>query len=195
MQEVPWKPQETYIPSMPSTITQVQDAAQALLAKINGVDIVGLSEALQKVLDDAHGQLTSGDAHRTLEAASALLDALRDNVQRADLPGLTAQLKATAVSARDVVQSKQTRELLTSATRAADRFSDAAARLPALIAALQATVQRANNTTSDVTADLAPVLRDAQAAVANLRETSETLRRYPASILLGAPPPRSEQGR
>ena len=63
--------------------------------------------------------------------------------------------------------------------------------LPALIASLDATLKRANNGTSDVQAELIPVLRDAKAAAANLRETTETLRRYPASMLLGAPPPRA----
>ena len=40
---------------------------------------------------------------------------------------------------------------------------------------------------------LLPILRDAQAAVANLRDTTEELRRYPPQFLLANPPPRSQE--
>ena len=36
---VPWQPRDLYIPSMPSTISQVQSAAQALYAKVQNVDL------------------------------------------------------------------------------------------------------------------------------------------------------------
>ncbi|MBV9811397.1 MAG: hypothetical protein JO326_01505, partial [Acetobacteraceae bacterium] len=189
--EVPWTPKYPVIASMPSTLVRVQDEAESLLAKLSAVDLADLVAHTERLLDDVHGQLSDGDAHKLIVSATALLDALRDTVERSDLPGLSAELKQAAESARNLVGSQQTRDLLAQATRAASRFSDAAARLPELIAALQATVRRANDTTSDVTANLAPVLRDAQAAVSNLRDTTETLRRYPASVLLGGPPPRS----
>jgi paraquat-inducible protein B len=189
-QEVPWTPQNTYIPSMPSTITQVQDAAQALLAKINEVDFVAVATAVQTALGDIHTQLTTGDAHAMLAEAKALLAALRVTLDKADLPGVTADLRATLAAVRTTAGGKETRELLAAATRATDRFSDAASRLPALVATLQATITRANNGTADIQADLTPVLRDARAAVQNLRDTTETLRQYPASVLLGGPPPR-----
>jgi paraquat-inducible protein B len=190
VQDVPWTPQFTYLPSMPSTISQVQDAAQALLAKVNGVDLEHLSGSLQAVLDDVHGQLTTGDAHALLSEAAGLLGTLRTAVDKADLPGVASDLRTTLVAVRNTAGGKETRDLLAAATRATDRLSDAAAKLPALVAALQATVQRANNGTADIQADLVPVLRDARTAVQNLRDTTETLRRYPASVLLGAPPPR-----
>jgi ABC-type transporter Mla subunit MlaD len=189
-QEVPWTPQYELIPSMPSTIRTLQDEVEALLGKLNDIDFAGLTAALKGVTDDLHAQLTTGDVHRILASAADLLTTLQDDVKRSDLPGLAAEVKSTVVATRGMVQSKQTRQLLAAATQAAERFSDAAAKLPALIASLQATVKRANDSTADVTADLAPILRDAQGVVANLRDTTETLRRYPASVLLGGPPPR-----
>jgi ABC-type transporter Mla subunit MlaD len=189
-QEVPWKPLYTYIPSMPSTISQVQDAAQALLAKVNQLDLVRLATGAQTLLDDLHAQLTSGDTHELLAEAKGLLAALRITLDKADLPGVTADLRATLAAVRTAAGGKETRDLLAAASRATERFSDAAAKLPALVATLQATIQRANNGTADLQTDLAPVLRDARAAVQNLRDTTESLRRYPASVLLGGPPPR-----
>jgi hypothetical protein len=54
-------------------------------------------------------------------------------------------------------------------------------------------VARADDGVSDLQRQLDPLLRDARAIAANLRQTSETLRRDPASVLLGAPPPQGKK--
>jgi len=188
--QVPWQPTYPYVPSMPSTFQQVQNAAQTLLAKLDQVDLVGISGSLQRLLDDLHGELTQGDAHVALAATAELAGTLRDNVKAADLPALAADLRTTLGAVRNAADGPATRDLLANGDRAADRLADAAARLPALIAQIDQTVRRVNSSVADVRADLAPILRDAQTTVANLRDASETLRRYPAGTLLGGPPPR-----
>jgi paraquat-inducible protein B len=193
--QVPWEPQHTYIPSMPSTFAQVQNAAQALLSKLTNVDLVALSGSLERVLDDVHLQLTGGDAHVALTAVAELATNLRDTEKQADLPGLVADLRTTLAAVRNAADGPTTRELLTNGDRAADRIAQAAARLPPLIAAVEQTVRRINSDVADIHSDLAPILRDAQAAVSNLRDASESLRRYPAGVLLGGPPPRGAETR
>jgi ABC-type transporter Mla subunit MlaD len=188
---LPWHPEYPVIPSIPSTIAQVQDAAQDLLAKLNAIDLDKLAATTQAILDDVHQSLSSGDTHVLLAQATQLLKTLQGTVEAADLPDLSADLKATSTGVRTLVQGHETKQLLASVTRTADRLSESANRLPQLIASLQALVQRANNGAADVQADLVPVLRDARAAASNLRETTETLRRYPSSVLLGEPPPRT----
>jgi len=187
---VPWTPEVEYIPSMPSTITQVQDAAQTLLARLEVVDIAGIAASLKTVLDDAHGELSSGDAHVALAELAVFMHSLQQGLDAADLPGLATDLRAATAALRGTLDGKDTRKLLSSSSQAADRLSAAAARLPALIDGMQATLKRIDAGAADIQADLVPVLRDTRAAVANLRDTSETLRRYPSSVLLGAPPQR-----
>ena len=188
--KVPWTPRDEYLPSMPSTISQVQDAAQALAAKLQGLDLERMIGSLQNVLDDLHGELSTGSAATALADMSALLHTLRAGAEAADLPGMVADLRATTTALRATLDSKETRNLLAASSQAAERLAAATARLPALLTSLDATVKRANTGTADVQAELVPVLRDARAAAANLRETTETLRRYPVSVLLGGPPPR-----
>ncbi len=191
---VPWTPTYDVIPSVPSTLTQVQDAAQTLLAHINAVDLVGLSHTAQRLLEDLDGQLAEGgDARQALAGAAALMATARAALQGADLPGLAAELHGAAAAARNLVSGPQGREALAAVTHAADRLADAAAKLPALVTALETTVRHTNSGVTDLQADLMPLLRDARAAAANLRETTETLRRYPAGVLLGGPPPRENQ--
>jgi ABC-type transporter Mla subunit MlaD len=193
--EVPWKPKGEYIPSMPSTLTQVQDAAQQFLAKLNRLDIDSLSIQITGLIGDVRTQLSTGDVHDTLAAATTLLRSANDAVQAADLPGLSADLKRTSTAIRDTVQSEETQKLLSNAALAADRIANVAARLPPLIASLQAFSQRAGSGTADLEQTLVPLLRDTRAVVQNLRELTDSLRRYPAQILGGPPPHSAEQAR
>jgi ABC-type transporter Mla subunit MlaD len=194
VQGVPWKPRAVYIPSMPSTFYQVQDAAQVFLAKLNQVDIDALSTQLIGLAGDLRAQLSSGDLHQAITSASVLLASMNDAVRAADLPGLTADLKQTADSLRDVAQSEELKKVLANTALAAERVANVAAKLPALVASLQALAQRAGSGTADLQQSLAPLLRDTQAAAQNLREMTESLRRYPAQVL-GGPPPRTVPAR
>jgi ABC-type transporter Mla subunit MlaD len=189
---VPWQPKAQYVPSMPSTFAQVQDAAQQMLAKLNAVDIAKLADQLSALLTDLRADLNTGDIHATLLQSTALLRTIDESVRAADLPALTAEIKQTSAALRNTVQGDELQKLLTNAGLAADRFATAAAKLPQLIASVQATAQRAGNGTADIEQGLVPLLRDMQATAQNLREMSESLRRYPAQVF-GQPPPRNAE--
>ena len=189
--KVVWTPRVDYIPSVPSTLSQVQDAATVLLAKIQQVDINGLADGVLGLVTDLRGQLHDGDAHRLLGQASETLMALRTTLAAADVPALSAELRQTLAAARGVAGGPQTQALLKAATAAADRLGQAAARLPALIASLDAVARRADTGSADLEAGLVPILRDARTAVAALRQTSEALRRDPGQVVLQGPPPRT----
>ena len=180
-----------YIPSVPSTLSQVQDAATVLLAKIQQIDINGLANGLLGLITDLRGTLHDGDADKLMVQATATLRTLQATVTQADVPALTAELRQTLASARTLAQGPQTQQLLRSATAATDKLTQAAARLPQLIASLDAVTRRADSGSADLEAGLVPLLRDARTAVAALRQTSEALRRDPGQVVLGAAPPRS----
>ena len=189
--EVPWTPRYTYLPSMPSTFSQVQDAATVLLGKIEQVDIPGLANGVLGLVTELRGTLKEGDGHALLVQATATLKALQTALADADVPALATELRQTLGAARSLAQGPQTRELLRSATAATDRLAVAAAKLPQLIASLDAVSRRADTGSADLEAGLVPLLRDARTAVAALRQTSEELRRDPGQVVFGAAPPRS----
>jgi ABC-type transporter Mla subunit MlaD len=188
-QVVPWRPKATYIPSMPSTFAQVQDAAQQVLAKLNRLDFDRLGSQLDGLVTDLRTELARGDVHQTLREATDLLRTTKEAVAAADLPGLSAEIRQTTSALRGTLQGEQMQKLMANASLAADRLANAAAKLPAVLAALQTTTQRASNGTADLEQSLIPLLRDMRATAGNLREMSDSLRRYPAQVF-GQPPPR-----
>jgi ABC-type transporter Mla subunit MlaD len=180
-----------YIPSMPSTLAQVQDAAQQILSQLSRADLDKLTAEFTGLAADLRSDLASGDIHGAIVQARTTLQAAQDAIRDADLPGLTADLKRTSTALRDVVQGEDTKKLLASATQAAERFANAADKLPALITSLQATSRRTDNTVADLEQSLIPVLRDIQATAANLRDVTQALRASPAQTIFGSPPPRT----
>jgi ABC-type transporter Mla subunit MlaD len=192
-QEVPWTPKYPYVPSMPSTLRRVQDEAEQFLAKLGHVDLEALTTSLTGLATDLRANLEHGDVHQTLARATELLRTLNDSVNAADLPGLTADLRRTSGTLRDLADNRDLQRTLANAAVASDHLAAASARLGPLIASLQATSQQADNGVVELQRGLLPILRDAQVAVTNLRESTEELRRYPPQFLLANPPQRSQE--
>jgi ABC-type transporter Mla subunit MlaD len=195
--DLPWEPRHTFIPAIPSTVAQVQNAAEALLQKIQGVDVGGLLENLTGLLADLRRETREdGDVAVTLREAATLLRTLRVAAEEADLAGTAAELRGaaaeargTATEARELIASREMRQVLANAAAAAAEVRTAAARLPASIAAMESGLRTARGATTEIQAELAPILRDLRSAVGNLRDTTEVLRRSPGQALFGAPPP------
>jgi uncharacterized phage infection (PIP) family protein YhgE len=175
---------------MPSTLSQVQDAATVLLGKFQQVDINGLATGVLGLVTDLRSTLKDGDTHALLVQATATLRTLQSALTDADVPALAGELRQTLAAARGLAQGPQTKELLRTATAATDRLSQAAAKLPQLITALDAVAHRADTGSADLEAGLVPLLRDARTAVSSLRQASEELRRDPGQVVLGGAPPR-----
>jgi ABC-type transporter Mla subunit MlaD len=189
VQSVPWTPRFAWIPAVPSTVAQVTSAAEMLLRQIQGIDFTGLVSNVNDLVQELRHQTNSGDLAVTLRAAATLMEELRGIAGAADLPGAVNELRATSAAVRGLVEGSEIRETLTSMGAAAQDLRRATARLPGTIGQLESSLRAARAATTDVQADLAPLLRDLRATTANLRETTEALRRSPSQALLGAPPP------
>lgn len=183
---LPWTPVAAFIPSVPSTITQVTSAAESLISRLNALDIEGLLNNVNGLVGDLRGQVVNGDLAQALRDASTLLQTLRETVVGADVNQTLGELRAAAGGVRDAAGTVQ-------GTFSGPDIRNALARLPAVMQSLEATVRAARVATTDTQADLGPILRDLRATAANLRDTTEMLRRSPSQAIFGAPPPPPER--
>ncbi len=191
--DVPWTPRYDYIPSVPVDAEPGAGCGH----RAAGQDPAGRHQRPgERRAGPDHGTArhpawrrrgqAAGAGHR--HAAHAAIGRIRTPTCRR----LTAELRQTLASARTLAQGPQTQQLLRSATAATDKLTQAVARLPQLIASLDAVAQRADSGSADLEAGLVPLLRDARTTVAALRQTSEALRRDPGQVVLGGAPPRSQ---
>lgn len=188
-QKLPWQPAEVYVPSVPSTFAQVQNAGQKVLAKLDQVDIGKLVSSLTVLSETMRTDLESGDLHHTLVAAQALLATSDQAVKGADLPGLAADLGKTSAALRAVAENPDLAKLLTSGALATGHLAELTGRMSALITALEATVRQAQSGAANLQAGLRPILSNLASASQNLRDLAESLRQYPAQVLSAPPPP------
>ncbi len=180
--KVPWTPDSTVIPAVPSTLTQVQDAVEQVLSSMSKVDIAKMLNQVGQLLTVVDQEVTSGDAHQAVANANVLLANLNTQLQQADLPG-------TMASVKNLAGGPQTIQILAQLNQTTAQLSKVTAALPALVAQSQATINQADETTADLQAQLGPILQDLKTATANLRELTDTLKRNPSDVILGAPPP------
>ncbi len=174
VQAPPWTPRYTFIPSTPSTVAAVTTAAEAIIERLGRLDIEGLVNGATLLVTDLRAQLGDGDVAMLVREGSTTLRTLRE----------------TAAALQGIAQSPDLRATLANANAATAELRTALARLPALIQAMETTVRTARTLSTDTQADLAPILRDLRATTANLRETTEALRRSPGQAIFGGPPER-----
>jgi ABC-type transporter Mla subunit MlaD len=182
VQTVPWQPESIVIPSIPSTLTQVQDALRQVISSLGKVDLGKMVDQVSSLMTALNQEVTTGNAHKALANANTLLMTLNTQVEKSNLP-------ATTQAVRTLADGPQTQQILTQLNQTTAQLNKVTAELPALVAASQATISQASETTADLQSQLIPILQDMKATTANLRELTSSLQRNPSSALLGAPPP------
>ena len=204
--EVPWGPEYPYVPAIPSTVAQVTSAAETLLQRLEEVDVPGLIANIGRLVADLRTELDGGDVQQVLREAASLLGTLRRAAEGAEVPQLAAELRGlagelraaaaeargAAADARGLLAGRELRQTLGNLASASAELRTAMQRLPGSLAAIEQTLRSARGTTTDLQAELVPILRDLRATLANIRETTEALRRSPSQTLFGAPPPLPE---
>lgn len=187
--EVPWTPRYSYIPSIPSTVAQVQNAAEQLLRKLEGVDLQGLIENVLGLAADLRKQTQNGDLAMALREAAGLLQTLHSAAADANLPEIAGEVRGAATEAQKLLANPDLRQTLANLAATTAELRRLTGRLPNTLNTLDGTLRSARSASTDLQSELAPILRDLRATVSNLRDTSEALRRNPSQLLFGSPPP------
>jgi len=154
-----WTPEVLYVPSAPSTITQITSAAERLMTRIDRLDVEGLLTNLDRLLVNVNGAVETADVDGVQRSVSSVLEELERTVEG---------LRATIREARVPAVSEDARGTLREAS--------------ATLVRLQLMLDRGGE-------DLAATLENLRVATQNLRDVSETARSYPSFLLLGQPPP------
>jgi ABC-type transporter Mla subunit MlaD len=169
-----WKPQYFYLPSAPSSAGEIIAKAQSFLASLNEADIKTLGQSLNTLvrdLDTKLGEIPVTDLATHLQAA---LGAAKGTLSRIDgllaNPSLNQMIDNAAVISARVRQVTDAGEL----DRLVKSLDDASERLDALV--------------GDNQYDLRATVEDLRATAGNLRVLSESVKRYPAGVLVGGPP-------
>jgi phospholipid/cholesterol/gamma-HCH transport system substrate-binding protein len=169
-----WTPRYVYLPSAPSSAGEIIAKAQSFLASLNEADIKRLGQSLNTLVSDLDKKLGEVPVTDLANHLQAVLKAANDTLTRTDRLLADPSLKQTV----DNVAAISTRVRKMTDDGELDRLvkdlDDAAERLDALV--------------GDNQYDARATVEDLRATAGNLRALSESIKRYPAGLLIGGPP-------
>lgn len=187
----PWEPRTPYIPSVPSTLTQIQSAAERLMARLDEVDFGGLILRLDTLVQALTETVATGEGYRLLVEAADAVSVLRTTTERVAPAIETTMREASAATTalRELMEGREMRAIVSNTAAATAELRTALARLPAMTASVEQAVRRIDALVADTDRDFGPTLRDLRVTADNLRTITEQMRRYPSQFLFGQPPP------
>ncbi|MFH1090642.1 MAG: MlaD family protein [Pseudomonadota bacterium] len=202
--ETKWKPEYPYLPSARSVITQLSDSLSVIMRSLEKIDITGITVRLDKTLDSLTRKIEEANvADISLETKQLLVEIRKtntfisgflggDQAQKilTDASQAAASIRLMTVNAEKPVASllqslQKTSQSINQITNKLDSFSG---ELPQAVVQLRTTLTRLDNLVSGQQQDIEATVNNIRIITENLRELTETSKRYPASILFGRPP-------
>jgi phospholipid/cholesterol/gamma-HCH transport system substrate-binding protein/paraquat-inducible protein B len=202
---IDWKPYYPYIPSTRSRITQLSDAVERILRNVEDINIPQITASIEKSLAAMTKLAESANLDKVGVQVNALLNELRETnrqvgalVSNPELKNAIADASATAGRARQIIEraEKPVNQFLADMPQAADSLNrlvkrlDAVANdLPQTSGELRQTIQRMNRLIANQQRDIEQTMGNLRAISENMKEITESSKKYPSQVLFGGPPP------
>jgi len=194
---IKWEPDNVYIPSAPSTVTAIVNAAQDVMEKLSHIDIQATISRIDKLLDTTNDRVAALDTKRLVDHAEktfSKLDATLDQLQAkkvsdeatallAELRESNAELKKTLANP---AWQKVPDDTAAAVAKVRELVSDP--KLQRTVTSLERIMTRFDRLFGSTDADLATTIENLRQITDNLRDLTEETKRYPASVIFGAPP-------
>jgi ABC-type transporter Mla subunit MlaD len=190
---ISWEPDNLYIPSAQSTVTQFIGTASDILARFQRLDLEGTLTNLNRLLITTNNRIEAVDTAKLSQSASRLLDKL-DKVPMEqigkDAAGLLADLRVTNQRLTAMLDDPAIKRLPTDADAAAVALKKVLddPNFAKSLSHLQSTLARLDRLTGGGETDLKRTLDNLRQITDNLRDLTENAKHYPSQLILGAPP-------
>ncbi len=188
--EFPWTSNTPYIPSAPSTITELGTELRAIAKKLDQIDIEKLTKDLDEVLTST-SQLVKDvrGEHLGAEAKQAIVE-LRGTMLEArkvlDNPDLARALRDSSVAMADI------RRTAGDLSKTAKDVREGMAQLPDTMARLNRSLRRVDQLLAAKGDTVDEVLDNLRSVSEELRYLTKAVEKYPSQVLFGEPPPHSQ---
>lgn len=206
--DLPWTPNNVYIPSSSSTMAVLKKAMDDVVVKVSSIDIKSLGDELLATLYLFQNKLDKIDVEEVSGEATALLKELRetnrslraiiDSPQIASLPTNLADTVASVRRSAETVEkeigpfAKQLEQMSGKASGLIDDVGGLVAsnrvQIGQTVTLLGSTAQSLNRTAQTQQGSVSEVLENLKSASENLNRVLKELGENPAVLLYGQPP-------
>jgi paraquat-inducible protein B len=200
---IEWTPHNLYIPSAPSSYNQIVRGAQNFLVKLDRLDVEAVISDLQRLLTSASTKLEQAPVEKLAASADATLKDMRAAALQLnkvlaspEIGQATRDLAAAAARAREILANPKLDKLPEDAAAAVAGLREAleGPHLKSALVNADRILRRLDELTAGSDADIAAALTNLRRLSENLRDLTESLKRYPGGILSDAPRPVGQGG-
>ncbi|HEU4686413.1 MAG TPA: MlaD family protein [Nitrospira sp.] len=188
--EIAWTPKTPYVPSAPSTITELGADLRSITRRLEQVEIDKITRDLDAMLTSVTQVVQEvRDQHLAAEAKQAMSE-LRGTIQEArrviDSSHVSNALKDSAAAMADIRHTAaDLRHTAKDAREAMAQFPDAMSRLNKSLRRIDSLLADKGETVDDLLENLRSVSEE-------LRYLTKTAETYPSQVLFGEAPPRTQ---
>jgi phospholipid/cholesterol/gamma-HCH transport system substrate-binding protein/paraquat-inducible protein B len=169
---VDWKPEYFYVPSAPGTITLITQTIEHLTETIQTIDIKAITDKVDRLLK------TTNQAVEDAQIAAV----------SQDIRKLVVSLEGNSNNLDEILQSKEVQQSLQNFSMTMENVNSVSKEIPRTIAELNKSLNEINRFTSVQRQQLDAIFEDIRMTSENLRELTDTAKRYPSWVLFGNPP-------
>jgi hypothetical protein len=191
---ISWQPENFYVPSARSAVTQIVDAAEQTLSKVQRLDLEGTVANLNRLLASLNRAVDAFDAAGLSNRANATLR----HVEAIPFDQIGQQVRSLVAELRDTNRALQQTVANPAWTAVSQDLQAAAAQvrklaedpaLPALLARADQVTRRIDRLVASRDSELGDAVDNLLELSENLRELSEVLKHDPSAVLFSRPAP------
>lgn len=189
-----WTPKHRYVPSIPSTITQISSSIETVLANLQQTDFNGLIDELRGTVQEVREKIRAFDVASLRDRSLAVLDGVERSIAAA-----AAAVDRVGAGVDEVIARARERIVAidgSQVTRTLTELRSFTQRLEPIRETLASMLLEGHRTAADLGRVVRTKDRDLDAILGALRRTTasiaglaSTLEEYPSLLLLGNPPP------
>ena len=192
-----WTPKYTYVPSAPSRTGEIIANAQAFLATLNEADVKTLARNLNTLIVDVDRKVNelpvadlSAKAGEALKHANAAMERVNRILAAAPIEQTVRRIDSAAGRLDGFLADPALKVTVDNTAAITGRVRKLAENgdLERMIGHIDAAAERFDGLMGENQYDVRVIVRDLRVTADNLRVLSETVKRYPAGVLLGGPP-------
>jgi hypothetical protein len=190
--QLAWKPEFTFVPSVPSQLATLTDSLTRILAKAEELDLQGLFRHIDDLVLSADQAVADANVPALSAQASGLLVDARSKIRALDTEKIGRQVEGLLANADGAVTEVRTSNKYLQVLLARPDKDKELANIPMVVDELNTTVRRVNLLIATQAPHIESTLENLQKISSDLRELSENLKRNPSDLLLSSPPRKSE---
>jgi ABC-type transporter Mla subunit MlaD len=187
--QIAWTPKTPYIPSAPSTITELGADLRSITRKLDQVDIEKMAKNLDAMITSATHLVNDVQAEQLGAEVKQVMGELRGSVQAARRvlggPDVSKALKDSAAAMADF------RRTAADLSYTAKDMRQAMVQLPEITTRLNASLRRIDALLASKGETIDDVLENLRSVTEELTYLTKTVEHYPSQVLFGEPPTHS----